>query len=91
MILVCFIIFNMTLKGVWAYGREMAPLCLRAAESRDGSRIFRGGWPNRKNWDNLPPMAMAPNLVLQLGILVLLAPFLSLWARVRAKVCTFPD
>ncbi len=40
---------------------------------RGGSRIFHGGWPNPKKWGQFGPCGphIAPNLVLQLGILVL--------------------
>ncbi len=34
---------------------------------------------------------MAPNLVLQLGILVLWAPFLSSWARFWARISTIHE
>ncbi len=38
-----------------------------------------------------PGPHIAPDLVLQLGILVIWAPFLSLWVRFWAKISTFYD
>ena len=79
-------------KGSMKWGTEMGS-DVGALAFRGGSRIFRGGVAEPQRMGQFGPRGphMAPNLVLQLGILVLRAPFLSLWARFWAKINTFHD